>query len=316
MLKFILKRIGYMFLTLWIIATITFMLMHMVPGNPLASLGRKLPPQTVANYNEKYGFNKPVFTQYRLFMKHIVMEGNLGESINFPGRTADKIIKDGLPVSARVGLQAVFFGFILGIALGIIAAFNRGTWPDYLVMFIALFGVSVPSFVYASLLQYFFTVKVQLFPTSGWAHGFITNMKYSFLPSLALSFAPIATYARYMRNNTLDVINQDYILTAKAKGVSKLALSWKHIIRNAILPSITILGPQIAAILTGSFVIENIFALPGLGSSFIDAVTNKDFTMIMGLTIFIAFLYIVSLLVVDILYGIIDPRIRITGEKR
>lgn len=316
MLKFILKRVGYMCLTLWIIATITFMLMHTVPNSPLASLGRKLPPATVANYNAKYGFDKPVFTQYKLFLKHIVMEGNLGESIIFPGRTVEKMIHDGLPISARVGVQAVIFGFVLGVFLGILAAFKRGTWPDYLVMFIALLGISIPSFVFASILQYAFTVKLQIFPTSGWGHGFITNMKYSFLPSLALSFAPIATYARYMRNNCLDVINQDYILTAKAKGVSSLALTWKHIIRNAILPSITILGPEIAGILTGSFVIENIFALPGLGNSFITAVSSSDYTMIMGLTIFIAFLYIISLLVVDILYGLIDPRIRITGEKR
>lgn len=315
MLKFILKRVGYMFLTLWIIATITFMLMHTIPGSPLASLGRKLPAATVANYNAKYGFDRPVFEQYKLFIKHIVMEGNLGESIFYPGRTVEKIIKDGLPISARVGVQAVIFGFVLGVTLGIVAAFKRGRWPDYLVMFIALLGISVPSFVYASILQYFFTVKWEIFPTSGWGHG-LNLIRYSFLPSLALSFAPIATYARYMRNNCLDVINQDYILTAKAKGVSQLALTWKHIIRNAILPSITILGPEIAVILTGSFVIENIFALPGLGNSFISAVTNKDYTMIMGLTIFVAFLYIVSLLVVDILYGLIDPRIRITGEKR
>lgn len=315
MLKFILKRVGYMCLTLWIIATITFMLMHTVPNNPLASLGRKLPAATVANFNAKYGFDKPVFTQYKLFIKHIVMEGNLGESIIFPGRTVEKIIKDGLPISARVGVQAVIFGFLLGVTLGIVAAFKRGRWPDFLVMFIALLGISVPSFVFASILQYVFTVRLHWFPTSGWGHG-INLIKYSFLPSLALSFAPIATYARYMRNNCLDVINQDYILTAKAKGVSNLALTWKHIIRNAILPSITILGPEIAGILTGSFVIENIFALPGLGNSFISAVTGSDYTMIMGLTIFIAFLYIISLLVVDIMYGLIDPRIRITGEKR
>ncbi|EKN41559.1 oligopeptide/dipeptide ABC transporter permease, partial [Clostridium botulinum CFSAN001627] len=236
--------------------------------------------------------------------------GDLGDSLAFAGRSVNTVIKDGLPASARIGIQAVFLGFTLGIILGVVAAFKRNKWPDYIVMFLALIGVSIPSFVFAALLQYIFTVKFMILPTTGWG-----GAKYTILPTIALSLSPLAIYARYMRNECLDVLGQDYILTAKAKGVSKVSLVWKHIIRNAILPSITILGPQIATILTGSFVIEGIYGIPGLGSSFVGAVNNMDYSMIMGLTVFMATLYIFSLLIVDILYGIIDPRIRITNSK-
>ncbi len=242
-------------------------------------------------------------------MKNL-LKGDLGDSLAFAGRSVNTVIKDGLPASARIGIQAVFLGFTLGIILGVVAAFKRNKWPDYIVMFLALIGVSIPSFVFAALLQYIFTVKFMILPTTGWG-----GAKYTILPTIALSLSPLAIYARYMRNECLDVLGQDYILTAKAKGVSKVSLVWKHIIRNAILPSITILGPQIATILTGSFVIEGIYGIPGLGSSFVGAVNNMDYSMIMGLTVFMATLYIFSLLIVDILYGIIDPRIRITNSK-
>ncbi|NEZ47713.1 ABC transporter permease [Clostridium niameyense] len=303
--KYILKRLGYMILTLWIVITITFALMHAIPGDPLAANARRLPPQIRANYYAKYGLDKPVTTQYVVYMKNL-LKGDLGESLAFAGRSVNTVIKDGLPASARIGVQAVFIGFALGIALGIVAAFNRNKWPDYIVMFIALLGVSIPSFVFAALLQYLFTVKHMLLPTTGWG-----TFKHTILPTIALCLSPLAIYARYMRNECLDVLGQDYILTAKAKGVSKISLVWKHVIRNAILPSITILGPQIASILTGSFVIESIYGIPGLGNSFVGAVNNMDYSMIMGLTVFMAALYILSLLIVDILYGVIDPRIRI-----
>ncbi|KOM98145.1 peptide ABC transporter permease [Clostridium botulinum] len=309
MFKYILKRLGYMLLTLWIVITITFVLMHTIPGDPLASSAKRLPPQIRANYYAKYGLDKPLTTQYAVYMKNL-LKGDLGDSLAFAGRSVNTVIKDGLPASARIGIQAVFLGFTLGIILGVVAAFKRNKWPDYIVMFLALIGVSIPSFVFAALLQYIFTVKFMILPTTGW-----DGAKYTILPTIALSLSPLAIYARYMRNECLDVLGQDYILTAKAKGVSKVSLAWKHIIRNAILPSITILGPQIATILTGSFVIEGIYGIPGLGSSFVGAVNNMDYSMIMGLTVFMATLYIFSLLIVDILYGIIDPRIRITNSK-
>ena len=196
---------------------------------------------------------------------------------------------------------------ISGIILGIVAALNRGKWLDYLVMFIAVVGIAVPNFVLASCFQYFLTIRFHLFPTTGW-EGF----SYTVLPALALSFNSTAKYARYMRANCLDVLNQDYIITAKAKGMSRFRLIRKHVLKNSILPIITLLGPQIALMFGGAFVIERIFAIPGLGSYFVSSVTDRDYTMVMGQTIFIAALYILSVLIVDILYGFIDPRIRVS----
>lgn len=310
MLKFTLKRFGYMLVTLFIAASISFMLIHAIPGDPLAGMARNLPPQIKANYYAKYGLDKPVIEQYGLFIKN-ALHGDLGESLQYPGRSVVKTISKYAPISARVGGQALLMGFTLGITLGIIAALNRGKWPDYLVMFIAILGISVPSFVVAALLQYGFTVKVQWLPTTGWG-----SFKHTVLPSIALSFASLATYARYMRANCLDVIGQDYIITAKAKGVSKISLVFKHIIRNAILPAITLLGPQIANIFIGAFVVESIFSIPGLGQYFVASVGERDYPMVMGQTIFVAALYIIALFVVDVVYGLIDPRIRVTGKKR
>jgi len=311
MARFLLKRFAYMLLTIFVAITITFMLIHAIPGDPLSGMARKLPPQIQKNFYAKYGLDKPVIVQYGRFMKNLVLHGDLGESLAYPGRSVVHTIKTYAPVSGRVGIQAIAMGFVIGIILGIIAAFYRNKWPDYLVMFIAILGISVPSFVVATLLQYVFTVKFMVLPTTGWG-GF----KYTILPSIAMSFGSIATYARYMRANCLDVIGQDYILTAKAKGVSKLSLVWKHVIRNAILPVITLLGPQIAMIFIGSFVIESIFAIPGLGQYFVSSVSDRDYTMIMGQTVFMSSLFIVSLVAVDILYGLVDPRIRLSGGKK
>ncbi|MGL4732007.1 MAG: ABC transporter permease [Clostridium sp.] len=311
MLKFTLKRFGYMIVTVFIAMTITFMLIHTIPGDPLASMARNLPPQIKANYYEKYGLNEPTIVQYQKFVTNLVTDGDLGESLAYPGRSVVDTIKKFAPISAKIGIQAIALGFTIGIILGIIAAFNRGKWPDYLVMFIAILGISVPGFVVASLLQFFLTVKWPLLPSTGWG-GF----KYTILPTIALSFGSIATYARYMRANCLDVIGQDYILTAKAKGVSKISLVVKHVIRNAILPVITLLGPQLANIFIGSFVIESIFAIPGLGQYFVSAINDRDYPMIMGQSLMVSFLFIFALFVVDILYGIVDPRIRVTGGKK
>jgi len=244
-------------------------------------------------------------------MKNMITKGDLGESLAYPGRPVASTIIKYAPKSARLGLQAIAMGFTVGIILGIIAAFNRNKWPDYLVIFIALLGVSIPGFVFASLLQYLFTVKFELLPSTGWG-----QFKHTILPSFALSLGSIATYSRFMRANTLDVIGQDYILTAKSKGVSRLSLIWKHIIRNAILPAITILGPQIGGVVVGAFVIESIFAIPGLGQYFVSSISDRDYTMIMGQTILVSAVYVISLFVVDIVYGLVDPRIRVSGEKR
>lgn len=315
MTRFVIRRLGYMVLTMWVIITVTFFLMNTIPGDPISVKAKKLPPQIQENIRRKYGLDKPVYLRYIDYLKNVI-KGDLGESIETPGLTANQIIRERFPVSARLGLQGVTFGLIIGLILGIVAAFRRNSWIDYLVMFIAILGISVPSFVIAVLLQYFFSGGI--LPTVGWptVNVWTSGFKFTILPTIALSFGSIATYARYMRASVLDVVNQDYILTAKAKGVSNVAIIWKHIIRNAILPIITILGPQIAGVITGSFIIERIFSIPGLGEYYVQSINNRDYTMIMATTIFFAALYIISLLVVDILYGVIDPRIRVTGEKR
>ena len=305
--KYILKRILYAVIALFVVSTIAFFAVRMIPGNPIEALTEKLPDEIRQQVFEQYGFDKPIMEQYKLFFKELFTEGDLGESLKYRGRKVTDTIASYAPVSGLLGAEAIAIGVISGIILGIVAALNRGKWLDYLVMFIAVVGIAVPNFVLASCFQYFLTIRFHLFPTTGW-EGF----SYTVLPALALSFNSTAKYARYMRANCLDVLNQDYIITAKSKGMSKFRLIRKHVLKNSILPIITLLGPQIALMFGGAFVIERIFAIPGLGSYFVSSVTDRDYTMVMGQTIFIAALYILSVLIVDILYGFIDPRIRVS----
>ena len=305
--KYILKRILYAVIALFVVSTIAFFAVRMIPGNPIEAMTEKLPDEIRQQVFEQYGFDKPILEQYKLFFKELFTEGDLGESLKYRGRKVTDTIASYAPVSGLLGAEAIAIGVISGIILGIVAALNRGKWLDYLVMFIAVVGIAVPNFVLASCFQYFLTIRFHLFPTTGW-EGF----SYTVLPALALSFNSTAKYARYMRANCLDVLNQDYIITAKSKGMSKFRLIRKHGLKNSILPIITLLGPQIALMFGGAFVIERIFAIPGLGSYFVSSVTDRDYTMVMGQTIFIAALYILSVLIVDILYGFIDPRIRIS----
>lgn len=305
--KYILKRILYAVIALFVVSTIAFFAVRMIPGNPIEAMTEKLPDEIRQQVFEQYGFDKPILEQYKLFFKELFTEGDLGESLKYRGRKVTDTIASYAPVSGLLGAEAIAIGVISGIILGIVAALNRGKWLDYLIMFIAVVGIAVPNFVLASCFQYFLTIRFHLFPTTGW-EGF----SYMVLPALALSFNSTAKYARYMRANCLDVLNQDYIITAKSKGMSKFRLIRKHVLKNSILPIITLLGPQIALMFGGAFVIERIFAIPGLGSYFVSSVTDRDYTMVMGQTIFIAALYILSVLIVDILYGFIDPRIRIS----
>jgi len=309
--KYISKRICYMIITLFVVATITFFLMHCIPGDPLANMAKKLPEQIRINYMKKYGLDESVVVQYVKFLKNVVTKGDFGESLRYPGRSVTDTILSHAKISGILGFQALAIGVTIGIILGIIAALNRNKWPDYLVMFIAILGITVPVFIIAALLQYTFSVKFELLPTTGWG-----KFKHTIIPTIAMCFGSIATYARYMRSNVLEVSGQDYILTAQAKGVSSFNIVRKHILRNAILPAITILGPQIAGIFTGSFVIEKIFGIPGLGSYFISSVSDRDYTMIIGTTVFYAALFIVSQLVVDLLYGVADPRIKVSKKSR
>ena len=306
MAKYILKRISYMILTLFIITSATFFLMHSIPGDPLAYMAKNLPEQTRENYYAKYGLDKPKTEQYGIFLKNLLTKGELGESLRYPGRSVTDTIMTNSKVSAVPGGLALLIGLVIGVLLGIIAALNRNKWPDYLVMFIAIIGITVPVFVLAAVLQYVFTVKFQVLPTTGW--GKPENI---ILPVAVMCLGTIATYARYVKSNMLDVLGQDYILTAEAKRVDRFHVIKDHVLRNAFLPCLTILGGQISGIFTGAFVVEKIFGIPGLGFYYISSINDRDYTMIIGTTIFAAGLFVIAQLIIDIAYSILDPRIRI-----
>ena len=306
MAKYILKRISYMILTLFIITSATFFLMHSIPGDPLAYMAKNLPEQTRENYYAKYGLDKPKTEQYGIFLKNLLTKGELGESLRYPGRSVTDTIMTNSKVSAVPGGLALLIGLVIGVLLGIIAALNRNKWPDYLVMFIAIIGITVPVFVLAAVLQYVFTVKFQVLPTTGW--GKPENI---ILPVAVMCLGTIATYARYVKSNMLDVLGQDYILTAEAKGVDRFHVIKDHVLRNAFLPCLTILGGQISGIFTGAFVVEKILGIPGLGFYYISSINDRDYTMIIGTTIFAAGLFVIAQLIIDIAYSILDPRIRI-----
>lgn len=314
MAKYILNRVLLMIVTLWVVATLTFGLINLMPGDVIGSKAKSLPPSVEKAIRKKYKLDDPIYVRYVDYLKKLVT-GDMGESIIFPGRSVNSLIAKEFPVSLRLGLQAVLLGLVIGLILGIIAAFKRNTWVDYLVILIAILGVSIPGFVMALLLQFAFGGKGGL-PTVGWGTGgFLSAFKYTVLPTIALSFAGIASNARFMKSSVLDVINQDYIMTAKAKGVKQVPLVVSHILRNAMIPVITILGPRIAAIITGSIVIESIFAIPGIGRELVNAIGSRDFTVIMSLTVFFCLLYVVALLLVDIAYVLVDPKIKLAKEK-
>ncbi len=295
-----------MFVTLFFIITITFFMMRSIPGDPLAFMARSLPEQTRVNFMAKYGLDKPLHEQYFLYMKNLITKLDLGESVVYPGRSVSETIAKTSPVSAQVGAIALFFGLFIGIGLGIIASLYKNSWPDYIVMFLAILGITIPVFVMASLLQYFFSVKLQILPTSGWG-----EWKNMVIPVIVLSFGTIATYARYIKSSMLETLSQDYILTARSKGLSESKIIFRHVLRNSLLPAITILGARVVGIFTGAFVVERIFSIPGIGFYYISSINNNDYSMTLGTTIFYAVLFVVVQLLVDIIYGLVDPRIKL-----
>ena len=304
MLKYIAKRIGLAIVTIWAVATITFFLMNMVPGGPFLS-EKAISPQATAALEAKYGLDKPLFQQYLTYIGD-ALHGDLGDSLKQRGRTVADIILTKFPVSARVGGISVLVALTLGIPLGCIAALKRGKFTDSLISVAATCGIAVPSFVICTVLLYFFGVKLGVLPTLG-----IGTWKHYIMPVMALSFYPTAYIMRLMRSSMLDVLGQDYMRTAKAKGVSGFVSLFKHALRNAILPVVTYVGPMLAYTVTGSFVVEKIFTIPGLGGEFIRAINGRDYTLIMGTTIFLATLIIVMNVVVDIVYKLVDPRIKL-----
>ncbi|SMP00761.1 oligopeptide transport system permease protein [Laceyella tengchongensis] len=308
MLRYTLKRLGYMVVTLWLIITITFFIMHLLPGTPLKN-EEKIPPQVREQILEQYGLKDPLPVQYVKFMGNL-LQGDLGKSMTLDGRNVADFIVEGFPVSAFVGTQAVIFGTLIGLLLGTIAGLNRGKLVDNAAIIVAVLGVSVPSFVMGGFLSYFVGVKLQWLPTGLWE-----SYESSILPSLALSFGVIAQISRYVRTEMVEVLDQDYMKTAKAKGLNRSTVIIRHALRNALIPAVTVLGPLAVNIITGSLVIEQIFALPGLGKFFVQSIQQNDYTMIMGVTVFYSALIIIVIFLVDLLYGLIDPRIRISGAK-
>ena len=309
MLAYTLKRLLAGVVTVWFIATATFIAMHSVPGDPLMN-DKAVTAEIRANLEKKYGLDKSGPEQYLIFMSNM-LRGDFGISFTQQNRKVNDIIRDHFPVSATLGLLAVFFAAIGGIVWGALTAIYRNRLPDIIIMFLVILGISVPSFVFAALGQLSLVKINQLLgssviPVAGWG-----TFGHMLVPSLVLGLGTMALLTRLMRSSMLEVVNEDYIKTAKAKGLSPIRIFFKHQLRNAILPVLTVLGPQIAAITTGGFVVELVFAIPGLGRYFVQAVQQLDYTVIMGTTVFYGAFLVFMVILVDIVYGFVDPRVRL-----
>lgn len=305
---YIIKRIFNAFIVLWIVITITFFLMHAIPGGPFTA-EKSLPPYVLHSIEERYKLNDPLYKQYGDYLCNLV-QGDLGPSFKYPGRSVNDIIKDGFPVSFKLGIEAILIAIIIGIPAGILAGVKKDKWQDRAVNFFTTLGVAVPSFVVAALLIYVLSTKLHLLPAAMW-----NGWRYEIMPALALSGMPMSFIARLTRSSMLDILSQDYIKTVRAKGLSWSRVLIKHALPNSLIPVVTYLGPMTASILTGSFVIETIFAIPGLGQYFVTSIYNRDYTVILGVTIFYSVIVIVLNMVVDLLYPLLDPRIKIGEEK-
>ena len=305
---YIIKRIFNAFIALWIVITITFFLMHAIPGGPFTA-EKSLPPYVLHSIEERYKLNDPLYKQYGDYLCNLV-QGDLGPSFKYPGRSVNDIIKDGFPVSFKLGIEAILIAIIIGIPAGILAGVKKDKWQDRAVNFFTTLGVAVPSFVVAALLIYVLSTKLHLLPAAMW-----NGWRYEIMPALALSGMPMSFIARLTRSSMLDILSQDDIKTARAKGLSWSKVLIKHALPNSLIPVVTYLGTMTASILTGSFVIETIFAIPGLGQYFVTSIYNRDYTVILGVTIFYSVIVIVLNMVVDLLYPLLDPRIKIGEEK-
>ncbi len=304
MFLYILKRLWISILTLFTVVTLTFFLLRLMPGGPFDG-EKNLPPRVKAKIEEKFGLNKPMIIQYKDYIINL-SKGDLGPSMKREGRTVNWIIGYSFPTSAKLGAVAVVLSLVVGVFLGILSALNFNKWPDSLCMVLSTLGVTIPGFVIGVFFMYIFGVKLRLLPITG-----LKTWQSYILPSIALSGYSIAFISRLTRSKLVEVMKSDYIRTARAKGLNKNKIMIKHALRNTLIPVVTYLGPLVAGILTGSFVIEKIFAIPGLGSEFVTTITNRDYTVIMGVTIFYSAFLMLSNLIVDILYVVIDPRIKL-----
>jgi ABC-type dipeptide/oligopeptide/nickel transport system permease component len=309
MLRYTFKRLVLGVLTVWFIATATFFGMHAVPGDPLSN-DRSTTAQIRANLEAKYGLDKPLLTQYAIYLKNI-SRGDFGISFTQENRQVNDIIKEHFPISAILGILAIVFAALGGILWGALTALYRNRWPDSVIMFLVILGISVPSFVIAAISQMFLVninalAGTTVLPVGGW--GTVWHM---IVPAMVLGLSTMAYLTRLMRSSMLEIVNTDYIRTAQSKGLPKTRIFSRHQLRNAILPVVTVLGPAIAGITTGGFVVEIVFAIPGLGRYFVEAIQQLDYTVIMGTTVFYGAFLVFMVILVDLLYGWIDPRVRI-----
>lgn len=309
MISYVFKRLLSGLLTVFFIATVTFAAMHLVPGDPISG-AKAMSPEIRANLEHQYGLDKPVIVQYGVFILNM-LKGNFGISFTQQNRSVNDIISGHFPVSASLGLLAVFFAAMGGILFGSLSAIARGKFSDQMIMLFVIIGISVPSFVFAAFGQFLVTelnkkTGFSILPVGGWG-----TFSHMLLPALVLGLGTMAFLARLMRSSLLEIVNQDYIRSAKAKGLSQSRIFFAHELRNGILPVITYLGPAIATITTGGFVVETVFAIPGLGRYFVQAVQQLDYTVIMGLTVFYGAFLVFMVVLVDIIYGFIDPRISV-----
>ena len=306
MLKYIIKRVLIAIVSMFLLITITFFLMHAIPGGPFSAGEQKnLNPEVIEIIEARLGLDLPIHEQYFNYVGNL-LHGDLGMSMKKLNYSANELIAESFPVSAQIGFIAILVALAIGIPLGVVAALKRGGVADMLSMTLATIGISIPTFVIAMLLMYFFCMEMAILPTYGWG-----ELKHFILPVACLCLAPIANITRLTRSTLMEVVQQDYIRTARSKGLSEFTVIGKHAMRNAIVPVVTYLGPLVASLLTGSFAIERMFMVPGIGRYFVNSVSDRDYTMIMGVTIFYGLFIMVCTLIVDIAYALIDPRVRL-----
>lgn len=303
MAKIFLKKTGILLLSLFAVATLTFFLMQVIPGDPFTQEDA-IPAEILTALKRHYGLDRPLLVQYGSYLKGI-LTFDLGPSFKYQGRTVIEIIREGFPISLALGMQSLFISIVAGIGLGSLAASFHGRWQDSAVMALTIFCISIPSFIIATFFQYIFSIKLSLLPVARWG-----TFAQTIMPSLSLAALPTAYIARMTRSNMIEVMQQDYILTAKSKGVTPFQLVRRHLLRNSLIPVVTYMGPLAAAILTGSFAIEKIFGIPGLGQWFVLSIQNRDYTVIMGTTLFYSCLLMIFVFVADLAVFFLDPRIR------
>ena len=316
MFKYILKRLGYMAVTLFLVLTVNFLLLQLLPGSPFD--GEKKTEAQIAILAEKYGMNDPIPVQYARYLKG-VFQGDFGTSFKLQNQEVTDLVLTRIPYTIKPGALALLIGIIIGITLGAIAAMKRNSWADHMITIISVLGVSIPSFVLAAFLQYFICTKLGWLPViyqpADEMRGVTMwdEFKSLILPAISLSVPVIASLMRYMRSELIEVLNTDYILLARAKGLTKAQVIVHHALRNALIPVITVVGPMVVSIMTGSLVVEKFFGVPGLSNLLLNSVTMKDQFLTLGIAFFYAFLYVIVILIIDLLYGVIDPRIRLAG---